>query len=110
MDQQNERVVVIGGIDVQATKIAISIFRAEELEKAARSLLAEASEIRRATKPVIRIELQDDGLFSMQAWKGDRLDSSYPPRDLGSVLREISVVVQELQQPDVPSSPDKHAR
>lgn len=100
---------MVGAVDVQATKIAISIFRAEELEKAARALLAEASEIRRATKPVIRLELQDDGLITIQAWKGDRLDSSYPPIALENVLHELSVVVQELRQPDGHSSPDKHA-
>ena len=109
MDQQNEGKGLIGGIDVQAKSIALSIIRAERLEKAARDMLEEASEIRRASNPVIRLELKDDGRITIQAWKADRLDSIYPPQTLESVLREITVVVQELRQPDSPSSPDKHA-
>lgn len=110
MDQQSERTAAVVGIDVQATNISISIIRADELERVGRALLAEASETRRATQPVIRLELREDGLITIQGWRGNRMDSCYLPRTLDDVLPELSALVQELRQPDSPSSLDEHAR
>lgn len=70
---------------------------------------SEASEIRLPIKPVIRMELVDNGLITVRTWKGGLPDSVYPPRSLEMVIHELSRLVPELQQPDSLSSPDEHA-
>ena len=69
----------------------------------------DASEIRLPIKPVIRMELLANGLITVRTWKGGLPDSVYPPRSLEMVIRELSRLVPELQQPDSLSSPDEHA-
>lgn len=66
---------------------------------------SEASEIR----PVIRMELLDNGLITVRSWKGGLPDSIYPPRSLEMVIHELSRLVPELQQPDSLSSRGEHA-
>lgn len=110
MEQQNEVKSVLCGIDVQATKIELALFQAEVLESSGRALLTKASELRQAARPFIRLEIQDDGSISMRAWRGDQIDSSYPPHSLDFVLRELVTVVRELQQPEPLSSRDERAR
>lgn len=98
------------GIDAHEPHIANSIIRADELERVGRALLVQASEIRRAARPVIRLELREDGLITIQGWRGSRMDSCYLPRTLDKVIPELSVLVRELQQPDALSSLGEHVR
>jgi hypothetical protein len=88
----------------------LTIPRAKELEASAKALLDKASEIRRAHRSAIHLELHDNGLISMKAWKRGQPDSAYPPLTFERVVSELSLVVQELQQPEFPLSPDTHAR
>ena len=66
---------------------------------------SEATEIR----PVIRMELLDNGLITVRSWKGGLPDSIYPPRSLEMVILELSRLVPELQRPESLSSRGKHA-
>lgn len=93
-----------------SNSVLLTIACAEELEATASALQDKAYEIRRAHGSVIRLKLHDDGLISITAWKRGRPDSGYAPLTLERALNALRLLVQELQLPESPLSPDTDAR
>lgn len=101
------------GLDVQrdlSVDLGMNLLLADDLERNAQIMLQQATDLRRAIRPSIVLELREDGLVVISGWMGGRHDSTYRPMPLDEAIGEISSLAQELQQQPHLSSSDEHAR
>lgn len=101
MDQQSERNVVVGGIDVQKDGYVMAIYEAERLEGEAKALYAKAAALRgqRHITVLISSDLGGQADFGLLVRVGGRVVSTGPARTAEEACQIAYHFIQGYQPP-----------